>query len=149
MATPTDKSGVQHFLGMCQYLPLRDLTEENSTLLWSNNHENTFNSAQCFIALVTVLCYYDPALPVTLQVDVSEDAIGGMLLENDQPVSFTLHKLINTEKNYAQIEKECLAIVSCMDKWHQYLYGKHDITVHTDHQLLKTILKNPISKAPR
>ena len=36
-----------------------------------------------------------------------------------------------------------------MDKWHQYLYGKHDITVHTDHQPLETIFKKPLSKAPR
>ena len=78
MPTPTDKSGMQRFLGMCQYLskfchnlsetvlPLRDLTKENSTFLWSNNHENAFNSAKNLIASATALRYYDPALPVTL-----------------------------------------------------------------------------------
>ena len=71
------------------------------------------------------------------------------MLQNDQPVCFTSHTLNSTERNYAQIEKECLAIVCCMDKWHQYLYGKHDITVHTDHQPLETIFKKPLSKAPR
>ena len=71
------------------------------------------------------------------------------MLQNDQPVCLTSHTLNSTEKNYAQIEKKCLAIVSCMDKWHQYLYGKHDITVHTDHQPLETIFKKPLSKAPR
>ena len=161
MPTPTDKSGVQRFLGMCQYLgkfchnlsetvlPLRDLTKENSIFLWSDNHEDAFNLAKNLIASATALRYYDPALPVTLQVDASEDATGGVLLQNDQPVCFTSHRLNNTEKNYAQIEKECLAIVSCMEKWHQYLYGKHDITVHTDHQPLETIFKKPLSKAPR
>ena len=161
MPTPTDKSGVQRFLGMCQYLskfchnlsetvlPLRDLTKENSIFLWSNNHEDAFNLAKNLIASATALRYYDPALPVTLQVDASEDAIGGVLLQNDQPVCFTSHRLNNTETNYAQIEKECLAIVSCMEKWHQYLYGKHNITVHTDYQPLETIFKKPLSKAPR
>ena len=48
-----------------------------------------------------------------------------------------------------QIEKECLAVVTCMNKWHQYLYGKQHITVHTDHQPLESIFKKPISKAPR
>ena len=161
MPTPTDKSGVQRFLGMCQYLskfchnlsetvlPLRDLTKENSTFLWSNNHENAFNSAKNLIASATALRYYDPALPVTLQVDASGDAIGGVLLQDDQLVCFTLHRLNNTEKNYTQIEKEYLAIVSCMDKWHHYLYGKHDITVRTDHQPRETNFKKPLSKAPR
>ena len=161
MPTPTDKSGVQRFLGMCQYLskfchnlsetvfPLRDLTKEDVPFLWSNNHENAFNSAKNLIASATALRYYDANLPVTPQVDASEDAIGGALLQNDQPVCFTSHTLNSTEKNYAQIEKECLAIVSCMDKWHQYLYGKRDITVHTDHQPLETIFKKPLSKASR
>lgn len=36
-----------------------------------------------------------------------------------------------------------------MDKWHYYLYGKHDITVHSDHQPLETIFKKPLSRAPR
>ena len=161
MATPTDKAAVQRFLGMCQYLskfcpnlsetilPLRALTKEDSTFLWSNNHDNAFNSAKNLIASATALRYYDAALPVTLQVDASEDAIGGVLLQDDQPVCFTSHILNSTEKNYSQIEKECLAIVSCMDKWHQYLYAKRNITVHTDHQPLETIFKKPLSNAPR
>jgi len=35
-----------------------------------------------------------------------------------------------------------------MNKWHQYLYGKSNITVHTDHQPLETIFKKPLSLAP-
>lgn len=130
-------------------LPPRDLTEENSTFLWLNNHENAFNTAKNLLALATALRYYDPSLPATWQVDASKDAIGGVLLQNDQAVCFTSHRLNNTEKNFVQIEKECLAIVSCTDKWHQYLYGKHEITVHTDHQPLETIFKKPLSKVPR
>ena len=161
MATPTDKAAVQCFLGMCQYLskfcpnlsetvlPSRALTKEDSTFLWSNNHDNAFISVKNLITSATALCYYDTALPMALQMDASEDAIGGVLLQDDQPVCFTSHTLNSTEKNYAQIEKECLAIVSCMDKWYQYLYGKRDITVHTDHQPLETIFKKPLSNAPR
>ena len=36
-----------------------------------------------------------------------------------------------------------------MNEWHQYLYGKQNITVHTDHQPLELIFKKPISKVPR
>ena len=125
-------------------LPLRNLTKENSRFLWSSNHENAFNTAKNLIASATALRYYDSTLPVT-----SEDAIGGVLLQNDQPVCFTSHRLNNTEKNYAQIEKEYLAIGSCMDKWHQYHYVKHEITVHTDHQPVWTIFMRPLCKAPR
>ena len=152
MPTPTDIARVQRFPDMCQYLikfchnlsetvlPLRDLTKEKTTFLCSSNHENAFSRAKNLIASATALRYYDSTLPVTLQVGASEDAIGGVLLQN----CFTSHRLNNAEKNYAQIEKECLAMVSCMDKWHQYLYAKHDITVDTDHQPLKTTFKRPL-----
>ena len=36
-----------------------------------------------------------------------------------------------------------------MNKWHQYLFGKKDITIHTDHQPLGTIFKKPLCQAPR
>ena len=161
MPRPEDKAGVQRFIGMCQYLskfcpnlsasilPLRELTKQDAAFIWSNTHESAFNAAKELISRATALRYYDPSLPVTLQVDASEDAIGGVLLQQDQPVCFTSHTLSNTEKQYAQTEKECPATVTCMNKWHQYLYGKQHITVHTDHQPLESIFKKPISKAPR
>ena len=74
-------------------------------------------SAKNLITSATALQYHDAAIPMTFQVDISEDAINGVLLQNDQPVRFTSHTLNSTEKNYAQIEKECLAIVFCIDKW--------------------------------
>ena len=86
---------------------------------------------------------------MTLQVDASDSAIGGVLLQEGHPVCFTSHTLMATENKYAQIEKKCLAIVSCMEKWHHYPYGKQDITVHSDHQPLETIFKKPLSRAPR
>ena len=83
--------------------------------------------------------YYDVKLPVTLQVDASDEAIGGVLMQEGKPVCFMSHTLTDTEKQYVQIEKECLAIMTSMKKWHQYLFGKHDIIVQTDHQPLETI----------
>ncbi|PFX17749.1 Uncharacterized protein K02A2.6 [Stylophora pistillata] len=82
----------------------------------SMSHEAAFNSAKTLVASTTVLRYYDVSLPVTLQVDASDSAIGGVLLQEGHPVCFTSHTLSATEKNYAHIEKECLAIVSCMKR---------------------------------
>ncbi|PFX19866.1 Retrovirus-related Pol polyprotein from transposon 17.6 [Stylophora pistillata] len=161
MPTPGHKATLQRFLGMCQYLskfcqnlsqtvlPLRDLTRDDTEFLWSEVHEAAFNSAKTLIASTTVLRYYDVGLPVTLQLDAFDIAIGGGLLQEGHPVCFTSHTLSATEKNYAQIEKECVAIESCMEKWHHYLYGKHDIMVHSDHQPLETIFTKPLSRALR
>ena len=101
------------------------------------------------IASSTSLRYYNVKLPVTLQVDASDEAIGGVLMQEGKAVCFTSHTLNDAEKQYAHIEKECLAIVTCMRKWHQYLFGKQNIIVHTDHQPLETIFKKPLGNAPR
>ena len=49
---------------------------------------------------------------------------------------------------WAQIEKECLAIVSACDKWDLWIYGRQ-VNVPTDHQPLETIFKKPLHAAPR
>ena len=84
-----------------------------------------------------------------LQVDASDTGLGGALLQDGQPVAFTSSTLSATEVNYAPIEKECLAIKVACTKFYQYLYGKQDVIVHSDHQPLETIFKKPLSKAPR
>ena len=110
MPRPRDKVAVHRFLGMCQYLskfgpslsetvlPLRDLTKQDAVFVWSNTHQNAFNSAKKPIVSAPVLRYYDPSSPVTLQVDASKNAIGGVLLQENQPMSFTSHTIDATEK---------------------------------------------------
>ena len=51
--------------------------------------------------------------------------------------------LTSAEKNYAQIEKELLAIVYGCTKFHQYVYGKK-VNVQTDHKPLEALFKKTI-----
>ena len=165
MPTPKDKAAVQRFCGMINYLssfcpnlayitkPLYDLMKQDSVFLWSATHDTAFNHSKALIATAPCLAYFDSLRKVILQVDASQEGLGGALLQpNDddklQPVAFTSCKLRPNEEKWAQIEKECLAIVSACDKWDQWLYGL-DVTVHTDHQPLGTIFKKPLHAAPR
>jgi hypothetical protein len=52
-----------------------------------------------------------------------------------------------SEQNYAQIEKETLAIVFGTHRFHDYLYGKR-FKVETDHKPLQPIFAKSIIKAP-
>ena len=51
-------------------------------------------------------------------------------------------------RKYSQIEKECLAICHALDKFDHSVYGKANVTVHTDHQPLEMIFSKSLSKAP-
>ena len=55
-----------------------------------------------------------------------------------------------TEMNYAQIEKELLAVVFAMERFHTYCYAyQHQITVETDHKPLVSIHRKSLSLAPK
>ncbi|XP_022808732.1 uncharacterized protein LOC111345717 [Stylophora pistillata] len=129
MPAPTDKQGVMRFCGMTY--TRNDLPKQS----------------------ISCLAYFAKNKPVTLQVDASQGGLGGALLQpNDsgdlQPVAYTSCTLRPNEELWAQIEKECLAIVSACDKWDLWSYGR-EVNVHRDHQPLETIFKKPLHSAPR
>ena len=161
MPCPTDKKGVQRFVGTCQYLsrfvpnmseslrPLQELTKNDVKFIWSRVHETAFKSAKEKIMNACLLRYYDVRKPVVLQTDASDTGLGAALMQEGHPVAFTSCKLNSTEQNYAVIEKEMLGIVVAVRHFYQYLYGKTDVTVNTDHQPLQTIFKKPIHSIPK
>ena len=54
----------------------------------------------------------------------------------------------SSEKNYAQIEKEMLAILFGLNKFHNFTYGRN-VTVVTDHKPLVSIVKKALTSAPK
>ena len=97
------------------------------------------------------LKYYDPELPTRISVDASKLGLGAVLLQKHgdtwAPVAYASRSLSKSEQNYAQIEKEALAILFGCERFHVYLYGK-SFMVESDHKPLQPIFKKPICKAP-
>ena len=95
-----------------------------------------------------VLSYYDPCSEFTIQCDASQGGLGAALLQNGRPIEYASRALTETEKRYAQIEKEMLAIVFSLERFNQYTFGRH-VKVESDHKPLESILLKPLSRAPR
>ncbi|KFM78222.1 Retrovirus-related Pol polyprotein from transposon 17.6, partial [Stegodyphus mimosarum] len=160
MPEPTDVPSLQRFLGMINYLakfipnlttitaPLRQLLEKSVLWHWTEKHQKAFETFKELIAKAPVLKFYDVNKDVTLSVDASSEGLGAVLRQENQPIAYASRALTKSQKNYAQIEKELLAITFGCSKFHQYIYGKR-ITVETDHRPLESITKKPLFKAPQ
>ncbi|XP_040356411.1 uncharacterized protein K02A2.6-like [Ixodes scapularis] len=160
MPPPTDVQGVQRFCGMVNYLarflpklsqvtePLRKLVINSEPWAWSDEQDNAFQETKNLVARAPVLAYYNPQKPLMVQCDASERGLGAALLQDGQPLSFASRALTPTEVRYAQIEKEMLAIVFSLNKFHQYTFGRLT-TVITDHKPLQAIMKKQLDQVPR
>ena len=163
MPSPRDKSDLRRFLGMINYLGkfmpnlsektalLRSLLEKDVLWSWSDKHEECFCMLKKLVTESPILKYYDPNKEMKLSVDASKYGLGAVLLQKYEedwaPVAYGSRSLTRSEMNYAQIEKETLAILFGCNKFNQHLYGVK-FTVESDHQPLESIFKRPISKAP-
>lgn len=101
------------------------------------------------ISEAPVLRYYDVTKEVTLECDSSEVGLGAVLTQDGHPIAYASRALTSTEKNYAQIEKECLAIVFGTERFEQYIVGKDNVRVLTDHKPLMAIFTKPILSSPK
>lgn len=155
MPKPTDKSSVKRLLGLFKYigrfvpnlsqrsLKLRNLTRDDATWEWGGDHEAEWMDLKSSIVTHPTLAIYDPNVPVVVQTDSSKDGVGSVLLQNGQPVAYASRGLSVSERKWAQIEKELLAIVFACERFHYFLYGRSFI-VQSDHKPLESLFERGI-----
>lgn len=154
MDTPCNKKDVMRFLGMAKHLaqfipnlsqisaPLRQLTRQDVLWEWASEHEKAFNNIKAQLTKAPVLGMFRDSVPLTLQTDASKDGLGACLIQDGHPIAYASRSLTQCEQHYAQIEKELLAIVYGLERFHQFTYGR-EVTIHSDHKPLESItMKN-------
>ena len=67
-------------------------------------------------------------------------------MQQGKPIAYVSHSLSSSEVNYAQIEKELLAIVFVCSKFHYYIYRFHT-KIQSGHKPLEAMFKKPLHQA--
>ena len=161
MPRSTDVQGVQRLIGVVTYLskflpqlgtvcePLRRLTVSQAVFDWLPQREEAFIKIKELVTQAPVLRYCDVNKEVTIEFDSSDVGLGAVLTQDSRPVAYASSTLTQTERNYAQIEKECLAIVFAAERFEHYLLGKDIVKVLSDHKPLMSIFAKSVLKSPK
>jgi hypothetical protein len=95
-----------------------------------------------------ILVFPDWSKDFHVHVDASSISLGAMLAqpsegEIDHPLYFASRKLSTAEVNYTTIEREGLAMVYALQKFHHYLLGGY-FKIFTNHFALKYLVNKPV-----
>ena len=146
---PTDSSEVRSFLGLVNFSaqfisslatkaePLRRLTQKNTHFVWGKDQRKAFEELKNSLTDVDTLAYFNPALKTGVAADASPVGLGAVLLKEHDKV-YANKTLSSVERRYSQTEKEALALVWSVERFHVYLLGR-EFELVTDHKPLKII----------
>ncbi|KAJ7968029.1 Retrotransposon protein, putative, Ty3-gypsy subclass [Quillaja saponaria] len=141
--TPTSVTELRSFLGLANYYrrfvegysrkaaPLTELLNKGTVWHWGEPCQTAFEDMKLAMINDPVLVLPDISKPFEVQTDVSDYALGGVLLQENHPVAYESHKLSQAEMRYTAHEKEMLAVIHCLRVCRHYLLGSKFI-VKTD-----------------
>ncbi|PIK49754.1 hypothetical protein BSL78_13379 [Apostichopus japonicus] len=128
--------------------PLKNMQKpqsKNATLSWA------WNSIKEILAKEPVLAYYDSKKEIKIAADASQSGLGSVVLQlygqDWKPVAYASRSMTSAETNYAQIEKELLALTFACERFHQYIFGR-TASVDTDHKPLIPLFLKPLNECP-
>ena len=162
---PKCKKQVHSFLGPAGYYrrfipqfvtaaaPLTALTmkAQPSIIHLSGSSREAFLSLKAKLTSAPVLHSPDFRREFVLYTDASDVGLGAVLSQmdvegHDHPVAFASRQLLDRERRYATIEKECLALKWAILKFAPYLLGRR-FRLITDHRPLQWIAQHSSGNA--
>ncbi|XP_033002290.1 uncharacterized protein K02A2.6-like [Lacerta agilis] len=161
---PSNKTELQSFLGLVNFYhaflphkaavaePLHRLLQKKCVWHWGKPQQKAFETIRGMLSAESVLAHYDETKPLILACDASQYGLGAVLSHreadgSDRPISFYSRTLTSTERNYAQIDREALAVVAGVKKFYDYVYGR-SFLIETDHKPLLGLF-NPNKQTPQ
>ena len=152
---PRNISELRSFLGMVNYYgkflpnlattlsPLYHLLRQTTSWRWGPKQKRAFRKVKRLLKSSRVLTHFDDQLPLLLECDASPYGLGAVLSHempdgSERPICFASRTLTKAEQNYSHLDKEALAIIFGVRKYHQYLFGR-PFQIKTDHKPLTHI----------
>ena len=120
--------------------PLHSLLRKDVAWKWEVEQQEAFDKAKNQLQSSDLLVHYDPEKELVVSCDASPYGVGAVLSHvmedgSERPVAYALSTHSTAERNYGHLDKEALAVVFAVKKFHQFLYGRH-FKIYTDHKPL-------------
>lgn len=169
-SVPTTVKQLRGFLGLVNFyrrfipncahilMPLTDLLRNRKKrskkpLDWSPACTAAFVEVKEKLAQSTLLAYPNSDYPLSLMVDASDRAIGGVIQQLHgnawEPIAFFSRKLLPAETRYSAFGRELLAIYLAIKHFRYMLEGR-PFCIYTDHKPLTFALNaKPDRHSPR
>uniref|UniRef100_H3A351 Integrase catalytic domain-containing protein n=1 Tax=Latimeria chalumnae TaxID=7897 RepID=H3A351_LATCH len=125
-------------------VPLYRLLNKDVHFTWDPEQAKAFQLSKELLQSYKVLIHYDPNKKLILSCDALPYGLGSVLSHRLQDgterlVSFASWSLLPAEKRYLQLEKEALAVMWGVKKFHVYLFRRYFI-IKNDHKPLQSLL---------
>ncbi|XP_055623100.1 uncharacterized protein K02A2.6-like [Toxorhynchites rutilus septentrionalis] len=155
MLAPHDIPSLRSYLGAVNYYgkyvpemrklryPMDQLLKAGVKWEWSDACQRSFDRFRDILQSPLALAHYNPKLGLIVSADASQHGIGARIAhqfpdETVKAISYATRSLTPAESNYSQIEKEGLALIFAVTRFHRMIFGRK-FTLETDHKPLLAI----------
>jgi hypothetical protein len=112
--------------------PIHSLLKQDLFFSWTNDVENAFEGIKKAISSAPVLAKPDFEKEFTIYTNATEEAVSTILIQNDdqgneKPVAYMSQSLFDDEFKYSFIEKHAFTLVKVVEKFHNFILGKHTL----------------------
>ena len=139
---------IPHLSSLCK--PMNDLLGKQPWK-WTKQCQEAFQSVKDAMVTDSMLRHFKPNRTVEMACDASPYGVAAVILQPDdngvrKPVAYASRSLNKHEQGYAQMDREGLAIIFGLRRFHMYLYGR-PIVILTDNKAIEHIL-SPTAPVP-
>ena len=160
---PTTGAQMESFLGFTAFVrqhvrhyseltaPLVDV-KHYKAIEWNDLLEQSFQTLKKALVSAPILRFPNFSRPFYIASDASNLGCGGVLYQPDDGcdavtptniVAICAKKWGTSQKRYSAYKKELFGLVYCLRKFHQYIWGRTDTVVYTDHKPLTYMFSQP------